>query len=59
MDINKIRYDIALQAATVRFMKSGNTSIDKSDAEELLEIFSACYEDAKKIPSQTIKDLFY
>ena len=59
MDYNKLRYDLALQAATVRLMKTGRISTDKTDSEELLEIFSACYDDTKKISDQTIKDLLH
>lgn len=56
MDLNKLRYDIALQAATAQLIMSGSDG-SKNTSKELLEIFSVCYRDAKQIPEQEIKNL--
>lgn len=57
MDFNKLRYDLALQAATVRLIKYGYDSSRGNDSEALLGFFAVCYNDAKKISNQDIQDL--
>lgn len=58
LDFNKLRYDIALQAATARLIMNGSDG-SKNTSKELLEIFSTCYDDARKISDEDIKMLFY
>ncbi len=56
MDYNKLRYDLALQTATIRFMKNGKLDASITDSEELLGIFAVCYKEARSISDQTIRD---
>lgn len=55
LDINKLRYDIALQAATARLIRFGPDGSSKNDSKELLEIFADCYDDARRIPDAELK----
>ncbi|MCI9142791.1 MAG: hypothetical protein HFH87_09235 [Lachnospiraceae bacterium] len=58
MDYNKLRYDLALQAATARLIMHGSDGSSKNTSKELLEIFAVCYDDAKQIPDIDFKKLF-
>lgn len=57
MDTNKLRYDLALHAATARFIMHGSDGTSENDCKELLELFAACYADARQIPDREFKDL--
>lgn len=57
LDINKLRYDIALHAATARLIMNGRDGSSENDSKELLEIFAVCYNDAKRIPDKDFKKL--
>lgn len=57
MDYNKLRYDLALQAATARLIKYGYDSSSKNDSVALLEFFAVCYDDARKISNQDIQEI--
>ncbi len=44
MNLQKVRYDLALQLATYRFAEAKRLgATEKDDETELLEIFAACY----------------
>lgn len=58
MDYNKLRYDLALQAATARLIKYGYDDPSITDSEALLGFFAVCYGDARKISDQDIRDIF-
>lgn len=58
MDYEKLRYDLAMQLASIRLLAlklQGNTIKDEN--QELLEIFSACYEKYQKISNAELKAL--
>ena len=54
MDINKLRYDLALQAATARLIMYGYDKTSETDCEALLGLFTTCYEQFKNLPDQEI-----
>lgn len=55
MDYNKLRYDLALQAATARFIMHGKDDSSISDCEYLLGLFATRYDESKHISDQDIK----
>lgn len=57
MDFNKLRYDLALHAATARLIKCGDDSPSKNDSVALLGFFAVCYDDARKISDQDIQQI--
>lgn len=57
LDINKLRYDLALHAATARLIKYGCDNSSETDCEALPGFFAVCYKDAGKISDQDIKKL--
>lgn len=57
LDFNKLRYDLALHAATARLIKYGYDNSFENDCEALLGFFAVCYKDATKISDQDIKEL--
>ena len=58
MDINKLRYDLALQAATARLIMYGYDETSKNDCQALLGLFATCYEEFKNMPDQVINQYF-
>ena len=58
MDYNKLRYDLALQAATARLIMCGKDDDSESDCKCLLGLFAVCYKEFKHISDQDIKQIF-
>jgi hypothetical protein len=59
MDIQKIRYDLALQTAVLRLEASqANEPRKNYTCEELLGILSVCYSECLEIPADDIRASF-
>ena len=56
MTYEQIKYDLAVQLASIKFQKSLSSDTgSRDDAQELLEIFAATYDKFRKIPDSQIK----
>ncbi len=58
MNFDKLRYDLALQAATARLIKFGYDNSSESDCEALLGFFAICYKEFKCMSNQELRQYF-
>lgn len=58
MNFDKLRYGLALQAATARLIKFGYDDSSESDCKALLGFFAACYKEFKGMSDKEISLYF-
>ena len=58
MNFDKLRYDLALQAATARLIKFGYDNPTESDCKALLGFFATCYKEFKGMSDKEISLYF-
>lgn len=58
MNFDKLRYDLALKAATARLIKFGYDDSSESDCKALIGFFAACYKEFKGMSDKEISLYF-
>lgn len=58
MNFDKLRYDLALKAATARLIKFGYDNPTESDCKALLGFFATCYKEFKGMSDKEISLYF-